>query len=86
MACGVPGIGTNIGGIPEVIQHGENGYIVELGDYEEAAKYAIDLLLDEHKLQQFRENAIFTANHHFHSSKIVDQYESLYERVARKHD
>ena len=44
MACGVPGIGTNIGGIPEVIQHGENGYIVELGDCEKAAEYAIGLL------------------------------------------
>lgn len=86
MACGVPGIGTNIGGIPEVIQHGENGYIVELGDYEKAAEYAIDLLLDEEKLQQFRENAIFTAKNQFHSSNIVKQYEALYEKVARKHD
>ncbi len=86
MACGVPGIGTNIGGIPEVISHGENGYIVELGDTEQAAAYAIDLLNDETKLQQFREHAIFTANQNFHSSKIVEQYEALYEKVARKHD
>lgn len=86
MACGVPGIGTNIGGIPEVIQHGENGYIVELGDCEKAAEYAINLLQDEQKLQQFRENAIFTAKYNFHSSKIVEQYEILYEKVARKND
>lgn len=86
MACGVPGIGTNIGGIPEVIQHGENGYIVELGDYEKAAQYAIQLLQDEKKLQQFREFAIYTANHRFHSSNIVKQYEVIYERVARKYD
>ncbi|MFJ8261295.1 N-acetyl-alpha-D-glucosaminyl L-malate synthase BshA [Rummeliibacillus sp. NPDC094406] len=86
MSCGVPGIGTNIGGIPEVIEHGENGYIVELGDYEKAAQYAIELLQDDKKLQQFRESAIYTANHRFHSSNIVEQYEVLYEKVARKHD
>ena len=86
MACGVPGIGTNIGGIPEVIEHGQNGYIVELGDYEKAATYAIELLQDDEKLQQFREAAIYTANHRFHSSNIVEQYEALYEKVARKYD
>src|SRR5699024_404933 len=32
MACEVPSIGTNVGGIPEVINHGETGYLVELGD------------------------------------------------------
>lgn len=86
MACGVPGIGTNIGGIPEVIKHGENGYIVELGDYEKAAQFAVNLLQNEQMLQQFRKSAIDTANHKFHSSNIVEQYEALYEKVARKHD
>lgn len=47
MACGVPGIGTNVGGIPEVINHGVNGYVVELGDIHQAAEYAIELLSDE---------------------------------------
>ncbi|MEG0381243.1 MAG: N-acetyl-alpha-D-glucosaminyl L-malate synthase BshA, partial [Kurthia sp.] len=58
MACGVPGIGTNVGGIPEVITHGENGYIVELEDTDAAAKYAIQLLSDVHLLQSFRTSAI----------------------------
>ncbi|ETT81127.1 N-acetyl-alpha-D-glucosaminyl L-malate synthase BshA [Viridibacillus sp. FSL R5-0477] len=86
MACGVPGIGTNVGGIPEVIEHGQNGYIVELGDTNQAATYAIDLLQDENKLQSFREAAIYRANHCFHSSKIVEQYEALYAKVARKNE
>lgn len=38
MACGVPCIGTNIGGIPEVIEHEKTGYICEVGDVEEAKK------------------------------------------------
>lgn len=84
MACGVPGIGTNIGGIPEVISHGENGYIVDLADVEKAAEYAAQLLQDEEKHLQFKENAIATAQQNFHSTHIVEQYEALYEKVAKK--
>src|SRR5699024_1769965 len=47
MSCEVPCIGTNVGGIPEVISHGETGYIVELGDIESAAHYALKLLKDD---------------------------------------
>ncbi|MBD8025203.1 N-acetyl-alpha-D-glucosaminyl L-malate synthase BshA [Ureibacillus sp. Re31] len=82
MACGVPGIGTNIGGIPEVIDHGENGYLVELGDVEQAAHYAIDLLQDEEKLMMFREAAINTVQTKFLAKPIIDHYEQLYERLV----
>lgn len=82
MACGVPGIGTNVGGIPEVIQHGENGYIVELGDSEAAAKYAIELLRDEEKLIQFRQAAITSIQTKFLAKPIIDHYEQLYERLV----
>ncbi|MBQ0140573.1 MAG: N-acetyl-alpha-D-glucosaminyl L-malate synthase BshA [Kurthia sp.] len=84
MACGVPGIGTNIGGIPEVIIPGENGYIVELGDTEQAATYAVALLSDEEKLNRFKEYAIQSVKERFHSSKIVEQYEAIYEKAVRK--
>lgn len=84
MACGVPGIGTNVGGIPEVILPDENGYIVELGDTDLAAKYAIQLLSDEEKLNRFKENAIRSVKERFHSSKIVEQYEAIYEKAVQK--
>lgn len=86
MSCGVPGIGTNIGGIPEVIVEGENGYIVELGDTDKAAAYAISLLKDEEKLRTFSDKSIQLAHDQFRSEKIVSQYEALYEKVAKKHD
>lgn len=85
MACGVPGIGTRIGGIPEVIVEGVNGYIVELGDTDAAAEKAIALLQDEEKLRAFSEAAERHANEQFRAEKIVAQYEALYEKVAR-HD
>lgn len=82
MACGVPGIGTNIGGIPEVIEHGTNGYLVELGDVDAVAHYAIELLSDEAKLVQFRMNALDTVQTKFKSEKIIEQYENIYEKLA----
>ncbi|MFJ7667235.1 N-acetyl-alpha-D-glucosaminyl L-malate synthase BshA [Lysinibacillus sp. NPDC097195] len=84
MACGVPCIGSTVGGIPEVIEHGVDGYLVELGDTDAVADYAIQLLNDEDKLQSFREAAMRAVSEKFHSSKIVEQYEQLYEKVAEK--
>ena len=82
MACGVPGIGTNIGGIPEVIDHGTNGYLVELGDVDAVAQYAIELLSDDEKLGKFRMNALETVQTKFSSDLIIKQYEKLYEKLA----
>ena len=84
MACGVPCIGSDVGGIPEVIDHGVDGYIVELGDTDAVAEYAVNLLQDEEKLQRFRKAAICAVDEKFHSSKIVEQYEKLYEKVAER--
>ncbi|MBD7964730.1 N-acetyl-alpha-D-glucosaminyl L-malate synthase BshA [Fictibacillus norfolkensis] len=78
MACGVPVIGTNIGGIPEVIVDGETGYMVELGCPESVAEKAIALLQDEEKLMAFRENSVRHVKENFLSDKIVSIYEDIY--------
>jgi len=78
MACGVPVIGTNIGGIPEVIVDGETGYMVELGSPESVAEKAIALLQDEEKLMAFRENSARHVKENFLSDKIVSIYEDIY--------
>lgn len=81
MACEVPTIGTNVGGIPEVIIHGETGYIVPLGDTEKAATYAIDVLKDKKKLERFRHNALERVHNMFASEKILDEYITLYDQL-----
>lgn len=86
MACGVPGIGTNVGGIPEVIEHAKTGYIVDEGDVEAAAENVLTLLHDEALLQSFKEAAKEAVAARFSSSSIVAQYEALYEKVAVYHD
>ena len=84
MACGVPCIGTNVGGIPEVIENGYNGYICPLGDVAEVADKAVSLLTNEQLFQELSGNATDTARIKFHWSKIVDQYEDIYKKLLVK--
>ncbi|ANU23021.1 N-acetyl-alpha-D-glucosaminyl L-malate synthase BshA [Planococcus donghaensis] len=86
MACGVPVIGANIGGMPEIINPNVNGFLVELGDTEQAAQYAVNMLSDQALLQTLRQGALDTVSVHFHSTKILEQYEGLYERLLPKDD
>src|SRR5699024_3637589 len=81
MACGVPCIGTNVGGIPEVITHYETGYLVELGDVKQAGRYALQLLSDDKLYEQLSKQAIASIKQRFSSEKIVDQYIELYHRL-----
>jgi L-malate glycosyltransferase len=81
MSCEVPVVATNIGGIPEVVKHGETGYIAELGDVQRMAKYCVELFLADKKLAAFRKNARARAVENFDIALIVPQYEALYNRV-----
>ncbi|MBZ5202255.1 N-acetyl-alpha-D-glucosaminyl L-malate synthase BshA [Planomicrobium chinense] len=81
MACGVPCIGTNIGGIPEIIESGKNGYLVELGDVEGAASQAIGILTDAKHHKALSNGSLETVKQHFYSLKILEQYEAVYERL-----
>ena len=84
MACGVPVIGTNVGGIPEVIEHGENGYICSLGDIDEISSYTIQLLKNPTLQKQMAESARNRAVHTFHQDRIVSQYEKIYHDTLEK--
>ncbi len=82
MSCSVPVVATNIGGIPEVVAHGDTGYIAELGDVQRMAKYCVELLSNPKKLHIFSENARKRAVEKFDISLIVPQYEALYEEAV----
>ncbi len=83
MACEVPVVGTSIGGLPEVVMHEESGFLFPVGEIQQMADAAIDLLLDPQKLARFRQNARSWAVEHFDSEKIIPQYERFYEEVLR---
>ena len=80
MACGVPVISSNAGGIPEININGETGYLSEIGDVDDMAKNALYILEDDHRLNQFKAAALENANK-YSIEKIVPQYEDLYNRV-----
>lgn len=82
MACEVPVIATNVGGLPEVVIDGENGYLVELGDTSAIAERAIEILSDEKKLRQMGKRGRAWAVEQFNTEKVIPQFEQLYERVA----
>lgn len=84
MACGVPCIGTAVGGMPEIIEPGFNGYLVELGNTNEAALSTLKILSDEEEYSRLKAGALETVQLRFHSSKILDQYIGLYERLLDK--
>ena len=80
MAGGAPVISTNVGGLPEIITPGENGFMANIGDTDQMAQYAIDILKDENTFKRFKENARKQAEN-FDIARIVPQYERLYERL-----
>jgi N-acetyl-alpha-D-glucosaminyl L-malate synthase BshA len=82
MACEVPVISTNAGGLAEVNIHGKTGYTSEIGNYEEMAQFALDLLQNEEKLESFRHAALEQAKK-FNLEDIRLQYIELYQKLIK---
>ena len=81
MACGLPVISSSVGGLPELINHNETGFIAEIVDVDRMAKYAVDLLGNDRKYKLFSKNARDRAVNKFDKSKIIPIYEEFYKRV-----
>jgi len=81
MACEVPVIATNVGGIPEVIEHGVDGYLVQPGEVATAAKYAIDLLSRADRGRETGQLARINAKKKFCANDVIPSYERYYQRV-----
>ena len=84
MACGVPTIGSLAGGIPELVTHGETGYLAPIGDTEQMADYAVQLLTNEEQAAQMREACLHRAQHVFCNDLITHEYEKIYYRVLNR--
>jgi len=82
MACEVPVISTNVGGLPEVNIHGETGFLSNVGDIYQMAHHSISILSDEEALQRFRKNALAQAKR-FDIGEILPQYEAYYDEVIK---
>ncbi len=83
MACQVPVISSNAGGLPEVNIHGVTGCVADIGDYESMAAHALMLLQDEAMLMAYRLHAYEQAKK-FDIGIILPQYEAYYEKVVAR--
>jgi N-acetyl-alpha-D-glucosaminyl L-malate synthase BshA len=82
MACEVPVISSDVGGLPEVNIHGKTGYLSPVGDVDDMARNALSILQDDKKLQEFRGHALAQAKR-FDIHNILPQYEAYYEEIVK---
>ena len=84
MACKVPVISSNSGGLPEVNFEGVSGYLSDVGNIEEMAQNALKILKDDAVLNTFKENALSVAKN-FDIKNILPLYEELYKKAINKY-
>jgi N-acetyl-alpha-D-glucosaminyl L-malate synthase BshA len=83
MACEVPVISSNVGGLPEVNIHGVTGFASKVGDVEDMARNALTILEDEEVLKRFRANALAQAKR-FDIKTVLPRYEAYYLLVIER--
>ena len=80
LACGVPVVGSDTGGLPEVVTDGECGALMPVGDVDGMARRALELLCNEQRMSDARRAAVERSKQ-FSAELVVPLYEQLYERV-----
>jgi N-acetyl-alpha-D-glucosaminyl L-malate synthase BshA len=84
LACKVPVVATDVGGLPEVVSHGETGFLFPVGDVDAMADAALELLTDDERHRSFAEEARRQALARFEQKAVVAQYRELYQRVVNR--
>ena len=82
MACEVPVISSNTGGIPELNVQGVTGFLSPVGDIEDMTRKAL-FVLDKDNLPKFKENALLRAKE-FDITRILPLYEAYYSKILEK--
>ena len=84
MACQVPVVSSNTGGLPEVNINGVTGFTCNVGDVDEMAKRGVEILQNDETLKQFKQNALEQAKR-FDIHVVCPVYEKYYEEVIEEH-
>ena len=85
MASGAPVVASNVGGLPEVVPHGEAGYLLEPGDVDAMTAGAIEILSDPDRWKAFSEAGRAVAVERFSAELVVPVYEEYCLRVIETH-
>ncbi|MEE2822951.1 MAG: N-acetyl-alpha-D-glucosaminyl L-malate synthase BshA [Acidobacteriota bacterium] len=78
---GIPVIGTNVGGLPEVVAQGETGFLLPIGDIKGMAEKALDLLESSDRYDTFCKKARARVLHDFDSQLMIPKYEAYYQEI-----
>ncbi len=81
MSCGVPVVASNAGGLPELVDDGEGGFVLPVGDTAAMADRIVTLLSDPAELARQKGLARSRAVREFSTDLVVDRYESVYRRL-----
>lgn len=81
MACAVPVVSSNAGGIPEVVLDGETGFVQPVGDVAGMAEASLEVLCNPDRRQDIGERARIRAIRHFRPGVILPGYVDVYNRV-----
>lgn len=84
MSNGLPIIASNVGGIPELVKHGINGYLFQPGDYLDLAKYLNKLINDGEKRQKFGDISLKRFAEEFTLEVMVKKTDELYLLLSKK--
>jgi len=79
LACGVPVIGSDAGGLPELVRNGETGVLRPAGDVEGMAEAAVAILADRERWNAMSRLAAADARERFSLDEVVATYEQFYE-------
>jgi N-acetyl-alpha-D-glucosaminyl L-malate synthase BshA len=82
MACEVPVIASQVGGLPEVVDDGETGFLSPVGDVDKMADDAVKLLTDPQFRRAMAKKARASAIDRYSTSKIIPQYIDFYEKIV----
>jgi len=83
MACELPIIASRVGGLPEVVDDGETGFLSPVGDVDKMADDAVRLLTDKKLRRQMGRRARESAISRYSTDKIIPQYIEFYERIIQ---
>jgi N-acetyl-alpha-D-glucosaminyl L-malate synthase BshA len=83
MACGAPVVASRVGGLPEVVVHGETGYLFSAGSVEEMAEAGIEILKDSGRHKAMSEAGRRVAVERFSAASVVPRYETFYEDIVK---
>jgi len=83
LACEVPVIATRAGGLPEVVEHGVNGYLVEVGDVSTMTECASEILHNDELRERMGKEGRRAAVEKFNVTAVVPRYLRFYDQILQ---